>query len=428
MFTDNYCETADLSLAPTGHQKIEWVKSSMPVLSSIHRRFSAEKPLNGLDISISIHLEAKTAYFAHVLAAGGANVRVTGCNPLSTQDDVAAALADDGFCVNALHGASPAEYRRHLTRTLENKPQIIVDDGGDLVNILHEDRPDLAARVIAGCEETTTGVHRLRARSAAGKLQFPMIAVNDAGSKHLFDNRYGTGQSVWDGIMRNTNLIVASKTVVVAGYGDVGKGCSHSMRSYGARVLVTEIDPICALQAAMEGFEVTTMEEAVKEGNIFVTTTGNCDIITIEHMEQMKDQAIVCNIGHFDNEIQVDKLINYPGIKHLNIKPQVDKYTFPDGHAIFLLAEGRLVNLGCATGHSSFVMSNSFTNQVLAQMDLWQKPYEIGVYRLPKHLDEEVARLHLERIGVKLSTLTQKQADYIGVKIEGPYKADHYRY
>ena len=222
--------------------------------------------------------------------------------------------------------------------------------------------------------------------------------------------------------------MIAGKVVVVAGYGDVGKGCSHSMRSYGARVLVTEIDPICALQAAMEGFEVTTMEEAVKEGNIFVTTTGNCDIITIEHMEQMKDQAIVCNIGHFDNEIQVDKLINYPGIKHLNIKPQVDKYTFPDGHAIFLLAEGRLVNLGCATGHSSFVMSNSFTNQVLAQMDLWQKPYEIGVYRLPKHLDEEVARLHLERIGVKLSTLTQKQADYIGVKIEGPYKADHYRY
>ena len=261
-----------------------------------------------------------------------------------------------------------------------------------------------------------------------GELLVPAINVNDSVTKSKFDNLYGCRESLADGIKRATDVMIAGKVVVVAGYGDVGKGCAHSMRSYGARVLVTEIDPICALQAAMEGFEVTTMEEAVKEGNIFVTTTGNCDIITIGHMSQMKDQAIVCNIGHFDNEIQVDNLVNYPNIKHTNIKPQVDKYTFPTGNSIFLLAEGRLVNLGCATGHPSFVMSNSFTNQVLAQMDLWQMAYEVGVYRLPKRLDEEVARLHLERIGVKLSTLSPKQADYIGVPVEGPYKADHYRY
>ena len=277
-------------------------------------------------------------------------------------------------------------------------------------------------------EETTTGVHRLYQMMERGELLIPAINVNDSVTKSKFDNLYGCRESLADGIKRATDVMIAGKVVVVAGYGDVGKGCAHSMRSYGARVLITEIDPICALQAAMEGFEVTTMEEAVKEGNIFVTTTGNCDIITIEHMLAMKDQAIVCNIGHFDNEIQVDKLVNYPGIKRLNIKPQVDKFTFPDGHSIFLLAEGRLVNLGCATGHASFVMSNSFTNQVLAQMDLWRKDYEIGVYRLPKHLDEEVARLHLERIGVKLTRLTQKQADYIGVSVDGPYKAEHYRY
>ena len=277
-------------------------------------------------------------------------------------------------------------------------------------------------------EETTTGVHRLYQMMEKGELLVPAINVNDSVTKSKFDNLYGCRESLADGIKRATDVMIAGKVVVVAGYGDVGKGCAHSMRSYGARVLVTEIDPICALQAAMEGFEVTTMEDAVKEGNIFVTTTGNCDIITIGHMSQMKDQAIVCNIGHFDNEIQVENLVNYPNIKHTNIKPQVDKYTFPTGNSIFLLAEGRLVNLGCATGHPSFVMSNSFTNQVLAQIDLWTMPYEIGVYRLPKRLDEEVARLHLERIGVKLSTLSPKQADYIGVPVEGPYKADHYRY
>jgi adenosylhomocysteinase len=277
-------------------------------------------------------------------------------------------------------------------------------------------------------EETTTGVHRLYQMMERGELLVPAINVNDSVTKSKFDNLYGCRESLADGIKRATDVMIAGKVVVVAGYGDVGKGCAHSMRSYGARVIVTEIDPICALQAAMEGFEVTVMEEAVKEGNLFVTATGNCNIITLDHMKVMRDQAIVCNIGHFDNEIQVEKLTAFPGIKHVNIKPQVDKYTFPDGHSIFLLAEGRLVNLGCATGHPSFVMSNSFTNQTLAQIDLWQKDYRIGVYRLPKYLDEEVARLHLERIGVRLTTLTQEQAEYIGVPAEGPYKAEHYRY
>ena len=344
-------------------------------------------------------------------------------------------------------------------------PHLIVDDGGDASLLLHkgyraEEDPTtldyepsnheeacvlaVLRRVLAEdperwhrtvsemrgvSEETTTGVHRLYQMMARGELLIPAINVNDSVTKSKFDNLYGCRESLADGIKRATDVMIAGKVVVVAGYGDVGKGCAHSMRSYGARVLITEIDPICALQAAMEGFEVTTMEEAVKEGNIFVTTTGDCDIITLEHMKAMKDQAIVCNIGHFDDEIQVDRLVNYPGIRHLNIKPQVDKYTFPeDGHSIFLLAEGRLVNLGCATGHASFVMSNSFTNQVLAQMELWRQDYKVGVYRLPKHLDEEVARLHLERIGVKLTKLTEKQAAYIGVPVEGPYKADHYRY
>jgi adenosylhomocysteinase len=277
-------------------------------------------------------------------------------------------------------------------------------------------------------EETTTGVQRLYQMMERGELLVPAINVNDSVTKSKFDNLYGCRESLADGIKRATDVMIAGKVVVVAGYGDVGKGCAHSMKTYGARVLVTEINPICALQAAMEGFEVTTMEDAVKEGNIFVTTTGNRDIITIEHIKAMRDQAIICNIGHFDNEIQVDRLVEYPCIKHINIKPQVDKYTFPDGRSIFLLAEGRLVNLGCATGHPSFVMSNSFTNQTLAQIDLWQKDYQVGVYRLPKYLDEEVARLHLERIGVKLTTLTQAQADYIGVPVTGPYKPEHYRY
>jgi len=328
----------------------------------------------------------------------------------------------------------------HWGYKAENEPATIDRKGGNheeqvildtLQRILKED-PQRWHRTVAEMkgvsEETTTGVHRLYQMMERGELLVPAINVNDSVTKSKFDNLYGCRESLADGIKRATDVMIAGKVVVVAGYGDVGKGCSHSMRSYGARVLITEIDPICALQAAMEGFEVTTMEEAVKEGNIFVTTTGNCDIITIEHIKAMRDQAIVCNIGHFDNEIQVDQLVHFPGIRHLNIKPQVDKYTFPDGHSVFLLAEGRLVNLGCATGHPSFVMSNSFTNQTLAQIDLWQNTYQTGVYCLPKYLDEEVARLHLERIGVKLTQLTKKQADYIGVPVEGPYKADHYRY
>ena len=461
-------KVADMSLAEFGRKEIEIAEHEMPGLMAVRQKYAAQQPLKGARITGSLHMTIQTAVLIETLVALGADVRWASCNIFSTQDHAAAAIAADGVPVFAWKGESLEEYwwcTEMALRFPDGKgPHLIVDDGGDASLFVHmgyraEENPEsinrkgdnheeqvildtlnrilqednqrwhrTVAEMKGVSEETTTGVHRLYQMMERGELLVPAINVNDSVTKSKFDNLYGCRESLADGIKRATDVMIAGKVVVVAGYGDVGKGCSHSMRSYGARVLVTEIDPICALQAAMEGFEVTTMEEAVKEGNIFVTTTGNCDIITIEHMEQMKDQAIVCNIGHFDNEIQVDKLINYPGIKHLNIKPQVDKYTFPDGHAIFLLAEGRLVNLGCATGHSSFVMSNSFTNQVLAQMDLWQKPYEIGVFRLPKHLDEEVARLHLERIGVKLSTLTQKQADYIGVKIEGPYKADHYRY
>jgi len=338
---------------------------------------------------------------------------------------------DDGGDASLLvHMGYKAENDpKTIGRKGENhEEQVILDT---LNRILKEDNGRwhrTVAELKGISEETTTGVHRLYQMMERGELLVPAINVNDSVTKSKFDNLYGCRESLADGIKRATDVMIAGKVVVILGYGDVGKGCAKSMRSYGARVLVTEIDPICALQAAMEGFEVTTMEEAVKEGNIFVTTTGNCDVITIEHMEQMKDQAIVCNIGHFDNEIQVDKLISYPGIRHTNIKPQVDKYTFPKGNSLFLLAEGRLVNLGCATGHPSFVMSNSFTNQTLAQIDLWKNNYKVGVYRLPKYLDEEVARLHLEQIGVKLTKLTPKQADYIGVSIDGPFKPEHYRY
>ena len=461
-------KVADMNQAAFGRKEIEIAEHEMPGLMALREKYGDSKPLRGARIMGSLHTTIQTAVLIETLVHLGAEVRWCSCNIYSTQDHAAAALAEAGVPVFAWKGESLEDYWWCTLQAMNfgdgKWPNLIVDDGGDATLMIHLgvsaekdatvlDTPsgsgdeqalkdllkqtlsahhgmwqEMAAGMRGVSEETTTGVHRLYRMMEDGELLFPAFNVNDSVTKSKFDNLYGCRESLADGIKRATDVMIAGKVVVVAGYGDVGKGCSHSMRSYGARVLVTEIDPICALQAAMEGFEVTTMEEAVKEGNIFVTTTGNCDIITIEHMEKMKDQAIVCNIGHFDNEIQVDKLINYPGIKHLNIKPQVDKYTFPDGHAIFLLAEGRLVNLGCATGHSSFVMSNSFTNQVLAQMDLWQKPYEIGVYRLPKHLDEEVARLHLERIGVKLSTLTQKQADYIGVKIEGPYKADHYRY
>jgi adenosylhomocysteinase len=457
-----------MSLAEFGRKEIEIAEHEMPGLMALRQKYAAQKPLKGARITGSLHMTIQTAVLIETLVALGADVRWASCNIFSTQDHAAAAIAATGVPVFAWKGETLEEYWWCTDMALRfpdgKGPQMIVDDGGDasllvhmgyraendaetinrkgsnheeqvildtLNSILKEDNQRwhrTIAEMKGVSEETTTGVHRLYQMMEKGELLVPAINVNDSVTKSKFDNLYGCRESLADGIKRATDVMIAGKVVVVAGYGDVGKGCAHSMRSYGARVLVTEIDPICALQAAMEGFEVTTMEEAVKEGNIFVTTTGNCDIITIGHMSQMKDQAIVCNIGHFDNEIQVDNLVNYPNIKHTNIKPQVDKYTFPTGNSIFLLAEGRLVNLGCATGHPSFVMSNSFTNQVLAQMDLWQMAYEVGVYRLPKRLDEEVARLHLERIGVKLSTLSPKQADYIGVPVEGPYKADHYRY
>ena len=461
-------KVADMSLAEFGRKEIEIAEHEMPGLMALRQKYAAQKPLKGARITGSLHMTIQTAVLIETLVALGADVRWASCNIFSTQDHAAAAIAATGVPVFAWKGETLEEYWWCTDMALRfpdgKGPQMIVDDGGDasllvhmgyraendaetinrkgsnheeqvildtLNSILKEDNQRwhrTIAEMKGVSEETTTGVHRLYQMMEKGELLVPAINVNDSVTKSKFDNLYGCRESLADGIKRATDVMIAGKVVVVAGYGDVGKGCAHSMRSYGARVLVTEIDPICALQAAMEGFEVTTMEEAVKEGNIFVTTTGNCDIITIGHMSQMKDQAIVCNIGHFDNEIQVDNLVNYPNIKHTNIKPQVAKYTFPTGNSIFLLAEGRLVNLGCATGHPSFVMSNSFTNQVLAQMDLWQMAYEVGVYRLPKRLDEEVARLHLERIGVKLSTLSPKQADYIGVPVEGPYKADHYRY
>ena len=441
----------DMGLAEFGRKEIEISEHEMPGLMALRRKYADEKPLRGARITGSLHMTIQTAVLIETLVALGADVRWASCNIFSTQDHAAAAIAATGVPVYAWKGESLEEYWWCTEMALRfpggKGPHLIVDDGGDASLLLHkgyraEEDPttldyepanheeacilSVLRRVLAEdperwhrtvgemrgvSEETTTGVHRLYQMMARGELLIPAINVNDSVTKSKFDNLYGCRESLADGIKRATDVMIAGKVVVVAGYGDVGKGCAHSMRSYGARVLITEIDPICALQAAMEGFEVTTMEEAVKEGNIFVTTTGDCDIITLEHMKAMKDQAIVCNIGHFDDEIQVDRLVNYPGIRHLNIKPQVDKYTFPeDGHSIFLLAEGRLVNLGCATGQ------------------LWRQDYKVGVYRLPKHLDEEVARLHLERIGVKLTKLTEKQAAYIGVPVEGPYKADHYRY
>ncbi|MEA5129694.1 MAG: adenosylhomocysteinase [Proteiniphilum sp.] len=461
-------KVADISLAGFGRKEIDIAEHEMPGLMAIRKKYASEKPLKGARVMGSLHMTIQTAVLIETLVKLGADVRWASCNIFSTQDHAAAVIAAAGIPVFAWKGETLEEYWWCTEMALRfpggEGPNLIVDDGGDASLLVHmgyqaEDNASVIDRkgsnreeqaildtltrilkednqrwhrTIAGMrgisEETTTGVHRLYQMMERGELLVPAINVNDSVTKSKFDNLYGCRESLADGIKRATDVMIAGKVVVVLGYGDVGKGCAHSMRTYGARVLITEIDPICALQAAMEGFEVTTMEEAVKEGNIFVTTTGNCDVITIDHMQQMKDQAIVCNIGHFDNEIQVDRLVNFPGIEHLNIKPQVDKYTFPAGNSIFLLAEGRLVNLGCATGHPSFVMSNSFTNQTLAQIDLWKNNYEVGVYRLPKYLDEEVARLHLERIGVKLTTLTQKQAGYIGVPVEGPYKAEHYRY
>ena len=458
----------DISLAEWGRKEIQLAETEMPGLMSLRKKYGNEKPLKGTRIMGSLHMTIQTAVLIETLVELGADVRWASCNIFSTQDHAAAAIAAAGIPVFAWKGETLEEYwwctERALSYPNGQGPTTIVDDGGDATLLIHWgvkaekdasflDLPSatheeqviknllknslqnehgkwtkIAKEIKGVSEETTTGVHRLYQMFEKGELLFPAINVNDSVTKSKFDNLYGCRESLADGIKRATDIMLAGKVVVVCGYGDVGKGCAKSMVSYGARVIVTEIDPICALQAAMEGFEVTTLENALPEGNVFVTTTGNKDIIKATDMEKMKNEAIVCNIGHFDNEIQVTELEALPGIKKINIKPQVDQYVFADGHSIILLAEGRLVNLGCATGHPSFVMSNSFTNQTLAQIDLYQKKYEIGVYRLPKYLDEEVARLHLEHIGVKLTRLTKEQADYIGVPVDGPYKPEHYRY
>jgi adenosylhomocysteinase len=458
----------DIELADFGRKEIEIAEKEMPGLLAIREKYAKDQPLKGARITGSLHMTVQTAVLIETLAALGADVRWASCNIFSTQDHAAAAIAVRGIPVFAWKGETLEEYWWCTDQALSfpggKGPNLIVDDGGDATLLVHlgykaENNPTILDKtpsnqeekvilelikkilsrdpdkwhrtvkdLVGVSEETTTGVHRLYQMLEKGELLFPAINVNDSVTKSKFDNLYGCRESLADGIKRATDVMVAGKVVVVLGYGDVGKGCAQSMRGFGARVIITEIDPICALQASMEGFKVTTIEDALKEGNIFVTATGNRDVITIEHIAQMKDQAIVCNIGHFDNEIQVDKLNNFSGITKTNIKPQVDKYIFPDGRSIFLLAEGRLVNLGCATGHPSFVMSNSFSNQTLAQIDLWQKKYKIGVYRLSKKLDEEVARLHLQQLGVKLTKLTKDQAEYIGVPMEGPYKPEHYRY
>ncbi|MGB0065671.1 MAG: adenosylhomocysteinase [Terracidiphilus sp.] len=463
-------KVADLGLADWGRKEIDIAEQEMPGLMAIRNKYAVEKPLSGVRVTGSLHMTIQTAVLIETLVSLGAEVRWASCNIFSTQDHAAAAIAAAGVPVFAWKGESLEDYWECTYRALTHKgglgPQLIVDDGGDATLLIHKGYElengdkwvetasgnheeqvikDLLKKVFTEdkqhwhkvvadwrgvSEETTTGVHRLYKMMEQGKLLVPAINVNDSVTKSKFDNLYGCRESLADGIKRATDVMVAGKVAVICGYGDVGKGCAHSLRGMGARVVVTEIDPINALQAAMEGFEVTTVEDTLGRGDIYVTCTGNTDIITLEQMQKMKDQAIVCNIGHFDNEIQMDRLNAAAGVKKLNIKPQVDKYTFPDGHAIFILAEGRLVNLGCATGHPSFVMSNSFANQTLAQIDLWKNrsSYKPQVYVLPKKLDEEVARLHLEKIGVKLTRLTEKQADYIGVPVEGPFKAEHYRY
>ena len=468
--TDLGYKVADLSLADWGRKEITIAEQEMPGLVSIRNKYAAGKPLAGVRITGSLHMTIQTAVLIETLVSLGAEVRWASCNIFSTQDHAAAAIAASGVPVFAWKGESLEEYWWCTFQALSHKggkgPELVVDDGGDVTLLIHkgyeleEGDPwvhgpagnheeqvikDLLKKVYAEdpqhwhkvarewrgvSEETTTGVHRLYKMLEQGKLLVPAINVNDSVTKSKFDNLYGCRESLADGSKQATDVMVAGKVAVICGYGDVGKGSSHSLRGMGARVIVTEVAPINALQAAMEGFEVTTIEETLGRGDIYVTCTGNVDIITLEHMKKMKDQAIVCNIGHFDNEIQMDQLNAEPGVTKLNIKPQVDQYTFPGGHSIFVLAEGRLVNLGCATGHPSFVMSNSFANQTLAQLDLWEKrdSYKVGVYVLPKRLDEEVARLHLEKIGVKLTTLTAKQADYLGVPVDGPYKPDHYRY
>jgi adenosylhomocysteinase len=468
MMESSLYKVADISLAEFGRKELDIAEHEMPGLMATREKYGASKPLQGVRIMGSLHMTVQTAVLIETLVDLGAIVRWASCNIFSTQDHAAAAIAVTGVPVFAWKGETLEEYWWCTMQALAfdggKGPQMIVDDGGDATLLIHKgyraendasilDIPtdnveeqiinsvlkkmlaqddshwhDVVKELKGVSEETTTGVHRLYQMMEAGTLLFPAINVNDSVTKSKFDNLYGCRESLVDGIKRATDVMIAGKVGVVCGYGDVGKGCAQALAGLGCRIIVAEVDPICALQAAMAGFQVTTVEDALASGDIYVTTTGNRDIITAEHMSKMKDQAIVCNIGHFDNEIQVDALRTWPGVSALNIKSQVDKYTFSDGHAIFLLAEGRLVNLGCATGHPSFVMSNSFTNQVLAQIDIWENNHEIGVFVLPKKLDEEVARLHLDKIGAKLSTLSQEQADYIGVPVDGPYKPDYYRY
>ena len=462
----------DISLANFGREELILAEEEMPGLMALREKYSKEKPLKGARITGSLHMTIQTAALIETLVELGAEIRWCSCNIYSTQEHAAAAMVKAGIPVFAWKGETLEEYwwatKQALTWGENLGPQMIVDDGGDATLMIHEgckleeqyektgvlptpttDNKEfgllqktiiedivafpkkwraISKEVKGVSEETTTGVHRLYQMLEAGILKFPAINVNDSVTKSKFDNLYGCRESLADGIKRGTDIMVAAKVVVICGYGDVGKGCAQSMRGFGARVIITEIDPICAYQAAMEGYQVTTLEDVIDQGDIFVTTTGNCDVIRVEHMEAMKNNAIVCNIGHFDNEIQVEALYELKGLTKTNIKPQVDKITFADGHNIILLSEGRLVNLGNATGHPSFVMSNSFTNQVLAQLEFWEKEYKLGVYRLPKILDEEVARLHIGKIGVKLTKMTDKQTEYLGVPKDGPYKPDHYRY
>ena len=424
-------KVADVSLANWGRKEIVIAETEMPGLMSLRQQYTEKKPLRGARIAGCLHMTIQTAVLIETLTTLGADVRWSSCNIFSTQDHAAAAIAETGVPVFAWKGETDDEFWWCIDQTIRGPenwvPNLILDDGGDLTQVMHEKTPELLEGVRGLSEETTTGVHRLYEMESAGTLKVPAFNVNDSVTKSKFDNLYGCRESLVDGIKRATDVMVAGKVAVVAGYGDVGKGSATSLKSLGARVLVTEIDPICALQALMEGYEVVTMDDAAKIGDIFVTTTGNIDVITLDHMRIMKDRAIVSNIGHFDSEIQVKALRNY---KWHNVKPQVDEVEFPDGKRIILLAEGRLVNLGCATGHPSFVMSASFTNQVLAQIELWNnsEKYKNKVYVLPKDLDEQVARLHLGKLGAQLTELTTKQADYIGVSQDGPYKPDYYRY
>jgi adenosylhomocysteinase len=425
-------KVADITLADWGRKEIELAEKEMPGLVALRSKYGAEQPLKGARIAGCLHMTIQTAVLIETLTALGAEVQWSSCNIFSTQDHAAAAIAKTGVPVYAWKGETEEEYEWCIEQTIhfpDGQPlNMILDDGGDLTGLVYQKYPELLAGIRGISEETTTGVNRLYQMMKTGELKTPCFNVNDSVTKSKFDNLYGCRESLADGIKRATDVMVAGKVVVVAGFGDVGKGCADSMKGLGARVIVTEIDPICALQAAMEGYEVTTMEEAAKEGDIFVTATGCRDVVHGGHMDLMKDEAIVCNIGHFDHEIDVAYLNGRDDIKKTEIKPQVDHYTWPDGKSIILLAEGRLVNLGCATGHPSFVMSNSFTNQVLAQIELWNNEVEVGVHVLPKHLDEEVARLHLEKLGVKLTKLTAVQAEYLGIPVEGPFKPDHYRY